>query len=176
MRLYKRTKHKIRTNPHDIRKRDKPVNMTQNAIWPMSERPWHTMANSRWQYEVYTGTTNIQLYWKIRLISAGGLAPSSARPSVNTRRTEVLQNNGKFGSTCHISSQFSIQLYHVTCNYVCWKGKGWPVVACLSRTLVVLYWMLTIFACYVLNSVFGMLFLFSTTSLGCFCPRTLLFE
>ena len=71
---------------------------------------------------------------------------------------------------------FGSLISDVTCNYVCWLGKGWPVMACPSRTLVVLYWMLTIFACYVLNSMFGMLFLFSTTSLGCFCPRTLLFE
>ena len=47
-------------------------------------------------------------------------------------------------------------------------GKGWPVVACPSRALVVLYRMLTIFAFYVLIFMFGMLFLFITTSLGCF--------
>ena len=34
------------------------------------------------------------------------------------------------------------------------------VVACPSRALVVLYRMLTIFACYVLTIMFGMLFLF----------------
>ena len=38
------------------------------------------------------------------------------------------------------------------------------------------YLVLTIFACYVLTFMFGMLFLFETTSLGCFCPRILLFE
>ena len=50
------------------------------------------------------------------------------------------------------------------------------VVACPSRALVVLNRMLTIFACYVLTFMFGMLFLLLTTSLGCFCPRILLFE
>ena len=65
----------------------------------------------------------------------------------------------------------------VTCNYVSADGgKGWHVVACPSRALVVLYRMLTIFACYVLTFMFGMLFLFLTTSLRCFCPRILLFE
>ena len=34
---------------------------------------------------------------------------------------------------------------------VCWWAKGWPVVACPSRALVVLYRMLTIFACYVFD-------------------------
>ena len=34
---------------------------------------------------------------------------------------------------------------------VCWCGRGWPVVACPSRALVVLYRMLTIFACYVFD-------------------------
>ena len=43
-------------------------------------------------------------------------------------------------------------------------------------SLHVLYRMLTIFACYVLTFMFGMLFLFLTTSLGCFCPRILLFK
>ena len=43
---------------------------------------------------------------------------------------------------------------------VCWWGKGWPVVACPSQTLVVLHRMLTIFACYVLTFMFGTLFLF----------------
>ena len=47
----------------------------------------------------------------------------------------------------------------VTCNYVSAdRGKGWPVVACPSRALVVLYRMLTIFACYVLTFMFWMLF------------------
>ena len=56
-----------------------------------------------------------------------------------------------------------------TCNYVSADGgKGWPVVACPSWALVVLYRMLTIFACYVLTFMFGMLFLFLTTPLGCF--------
>ena len=55
-------------------------------------------------------------------------------------------------------------------------GEAMAVVACSSRALVVLYRMLTIFACYVLIFMFGMLFLFLTTSLGCFCPRILLFE
>ena len=41
---------------------------------------------------------------------------------------------------------------------------------------IILYRMLTIFACYVLTFMFGMLFLLLTTSLGCFCPRILLFE
>ena len=40
----------------------------------------------------------------------------------------------------------------------------WPVVAGPSRALVVLYRMLTIFACYVLTFMFGMLFLFLATS------------
>ena len=42
------------------------------------------------------------------------------------------------------------------------------MVACPSRALVVLYRMLTIFACYVLTFMFGMLFLILTTSLECF--------
>ena len=50
----------------------------------------------------------------------------------------------------------------------CWWGKGWPVVACPSRALVVLYRILTIFACYVLTFMSEMLFLFLSTSLGCF--------
>ena len=32
-------------------------------------------------------------------------------------------------------------------------GKGWPVVACPIRVLVVLYWMLTFLACYALTYV-----------------------
>ena len=50
---------------------------------------------------------------------------------------------------------------------VCWWGKGWPVVACPSRALVVLYRMLTIFACYVLTYVWDAVSIL-TTSLGCF--------
>ena len=46
---------------------------------------------------------------------------------------------------------FGSLISHVTCNYLCWWGKGWPVVACPSRALVVLYRMLTIFACYLLT-------------------------
>ena len=51
---------------------------------------------------------------------------------------------------------------------VCWWGKGWLVVACPSRALVVLYQMFTIFACYVLTFMFGRLLLFLTTFLWCF--------
>ena len=58
---------------------------------------------------------------------------------------------------------------------VCWWGKGWPVVASPSWALVVLYRMLTIFACYVLTYVWDAVSILTTT-LGCFCPRTLLFE
>ena len=58
-------KHIIRTNPHNMQKRDKPVNMPQNAnIGKMPERSRHTTANSQGQYEVYTNTNNIELYWK----------------------------------------------------------------------------------------------------------------
>ena len=72
---------------------------------------------------------------------------------------------------------FGSLISDVTCHYVCLlMGEGWPVVACPFRALVVLYRMLTIFACYVLTFMFGMLFLFLTISLGCFCPRILLFE
>ena len=46
----------------------------------------------------------------------------------------------------------------------------------MSRALVVLYRMLTIFACYVLTFMFGMLFLFLTTSLGCFFFHGLCFS
>ena len=55
-------------------------------------------------------------------------------------------------------------------------GEGMACVGLPFPALVVLYWMLTIFACYVLTFMFGMLFLFLTTFLGCFCPRILLFE
>ena len=43
---------------------------------------------------------------------------------------------------------------------VCWWGKGWPVVACPSRTLVVLYRMLTIFTRYILTNVWDAVFTF----------------
>ena len=71
---------------------------------------------------------------------------------------------------------FRSLIVDVTCNYVCWSGKWWPVEACPSRALVVLCRMLTIFACCVLPFMFGMLFLLLTASLGCVCPRILIFE
>ena len=49
---------------------------------------------------------------------------------------------------------FGSLISDVTCNYASAdEGNGWSVVACLSRALVVLYRMLTIFACHALNYV-----------------------
>ena len=51
---------------------------------------------------------------------------------------------------------------HNTCNYVSADGgKGWPVVACPSRALVVIYLMLTLFACYVLTYVWDAVYIFN---------------
>ena len=40
-------------------------------------------------------------------------------------------------------------------------GGGWPVVACPSQALVVLYRMLTIFPCYILTSVWDAVSIFN---------------
>ena len=79
---------------------------------------------------------------------------------------------------------YHLTMINVPCNVFCLNHyfitdacvfytilKGWPVVACPFWALDVLYRMLTIFACYVLTFMFEMLFLFSTTSLGCFVHR-----
>ena len=58
-------------------------------IGPIPERSKHTMANSQGQYEVYTGTTNIELYWKISWVLTDDLTPCSARPSTNTHWIKV---------------------------------------------------------------------------------------
>ena len=58
---------------------------------------------------------------------------------------------------------------------VCWWGKGWPVLTCTSRELVVPYRMLTIFACYVLTYVRDAVSI-STTSLRCLCHTDFAFR
>ena len=68
---------------------------------------------------------------------------------------------------------FGSLISDITCNHVSDDGRRdglwWPALLghWLSYTgsLLVMYWLM-----------FGMLFLFLTTSLGCFCPQTLLFK
>ena len=50
-------------------------------------------------------------------------------------------------------------------------GRGWPMLAWPSATLVVLYRMFTFIMCLIWL-MFGMLFPHLSNSLGCFCPRT----
>ena len=75
---------------------------------------------------------------------------------------------GYIYSSCYCHHQIgSIHLSH------CYHIFQW---LCAWDVCYIIYRMLTIFACYVLTFMFGMLFLLLTTSLGCFCPRILLFE
>ena len=84
--------------------------------------------------------------WSIR--------PRSGKIKLGWPASFVAMESDKHLLYCTKLSGKSQDFYFLVGIHIKWEwGKGWPVVACPSWALVVLYRMLTIFACYVLTYV-----------------------